>query len=77
MVQHLGRVTAEEGTVTKRPKSIPQRHLDAYRERCGEVGILLSCICCFPLERSDTTTAHDKNCPAHRMIVAARKADAK
>lgn len=56
----------------KRPKSIAQRHLDAYRARAGEVGVLLSCVCCYPLERSDTTTAHDAKCPSHAMIVAKR-----
>lgn len=58
-------------------RSIKQRHLDAYRERAGMVGELLSCICCYPLERSDTTTAHDIHCPAHAMIIYHREQRAK
>jgi hypothetical protein len=55
--------------MTRRP-TIAQRHLAAYQARAFDIGVLASCICCFPLERSSTNTGHDKRCPSHAMVQA-------
>ncbi len=39
----------------------------AFRIRCGMIGDLASCLCCYPLEKAETSSEHREWCPAHLL----------
>lgn len=48
------------------------KHEAAYRRRMYMVGVLSSCICCWPNETELTSTGHHEACPAHLMLSGRR-----
>lgn len=47
----------------------------AYRERAGQVGLLLVCLCCFPHVRCETDSGHEPWCPSehtHQSMAVVR-----
>lgn len=48
----------------------------AYRERAWRQALLLSCLCCYPLQLADTESQHEHWCPSHLMHLSKKAAAA-
>ena len=46
----------------------------AFRERAGMQALLVSCLCCHPIEDYPTASQHADWCPAHGMWVSMQAA---
>lgn len=43
---------------------------NAFRERAFLQGQLASCLCCWPLEKTDTESEHAAWCPGHHLLLS-------
>lgn len=53
------------------PKALRE---EAFRVRAGMQALLLSCLCCYPLEKAATESEHPEWCPSHRIFLSSREA---
>ncbi len=42
----------------------------AFRERAFMQAQLASCLCCFPLVKSETESEHERFCPSHHLLLS-------
>lgn len=49
----------------------------AYRARAREVSLLMSCLCAYPLVRTETPSGHEEWCPAESLRRSFEAADAR
>jgi hypothetical protein len=48
----------------------------AYRLRAKEIGLLQTCLCCFPLVKCEAASQHEPWCPSEAMWQSFEAADA-
>lgn len=46
---------------------------EAYRVRAGEIGLLATCLCCYPIVKVDTASQHEEWCVSEMMAQSMKR----